>query len=231
MKRPAAFSQAWWLEWGLSAMLVFFALAIFVGLPLETLGLISPTAVGVAITLLFVSGVVAMAGRGWVTYLVGAAAFASLAVRWATEVWPGRVLIVWDMALGILALALLTAFILRQVFRAGPITGDRIRGAILVYLLIALVWCVAYQLVDFLSPGAFRFPDQRLPAPGRLSQELAYYSFITLTTVGYGDITPVSPVARTLSVVEALIGQLYPAILIGRLISLQISSRPGGEAR
>lgn len=230
MRRPAAFSQAWWLEWGLSAMLVFFALAIFVGLPLETLGVISPVAVGVAITLLFVSGVAAMAGRGWTTYVVGTVAVASLAVRWATEVRPGHSLIVWDMALGILALTLLTAFLLRQVFRAGPITGDRIRGAILVYLMIALVWCVTYQLVDFVSPGSFRFPDQRLPAPGRLSQDLAYYSFITLTTAGYGDITPVSPVARTLASVEALIGQLYPAILIARLVSLQISSR-GGDAR
>ncbi len=231
MRRPSAFSQAWWLEWGLSAMLVFFALAMFVGLPLETLGVISPVAVGVGMTLLFVSGVAALAGRGWTAYAVGAVAVASLAVRWVTEVRPGRVLIVWDMALAILALALLTMFILRQVFRAGPITGDRIRGAILVYLLIALVWCVAYQLIDFVSPGSFRFPDQRLPAPGRLSQELAYYSFITLTTVGYGDITPVSPVARTLASVEALIGQLYPSILIARLVSLQISSRPGGDAR
>ena len=60
---------------------------------------------------------------------------------------------------------------------------------------------------------------------GGLNQELAYFSFVTLTTVGYGDITPVSPVARSLCVAEALVGQLYPAILIGRLVSLQISSR------
>ena len=57
-------------------------------------------------------------------------------------------------------------------------------------------------------------------------QTFAYFSFVTLTTVGYGDITPVHPVARVLAVGEALVGQLYPAILIGRLVSLQITSRP-----
>ena len=58
-----------------------------------------------------------------------------------------------------------------------------------------------------------------------------YFSYVTLTTVGYGDITPLYPVARTLAAAEALVGQLYPAILIGRLVSLQIASRSGGGTK
>ena len=54
-----------------------------------------------------------------------------------------------------------------------------------------------------------------------------YFSFVTLTTLGYGDTVPVHPVARSLAIAEALVGQLYPAILIGRLVSLQISARDG----
>jgi len=229
VRRPAAFSQVWWQQWGLSAMLVFLSLAIFVGLPLETLGLVSPTVVGVVLTFLFVSGIVAMAGRGWITLAVGMVAVASLVARWATELWPSRTLALWDMALAMLALALLTTFVLRHVFRAGAITGDRIRGAILAYLLLGLFWCVAYQLLDYVSPGTFHFPERRSISPGRLNHELVYFSFVTLTTVGYGDITPVLPIARTLAVVEALVGQLYPAILIGRLVSLQIAARPEGR--
>ena len=124
-----------------------------------------------------------------------------------------------------IALALLTAFILRLVFREGPITGDRIRGAIAVYILLGVLWSLAYQLLDRLAPGSFHFAETARPTLGRLSHRLVYYSFVTLTTVGYGDITPVHPLARSLAAGEALVGQLYPAILIARLVSLQIASR------
>ena len=227
MRRPAAFSQVWWQERGLSAMLVFLCVALFVGLPLETLGVVSPTIVGLTMTFLFVSGVVAMAGRGWKTMAVAAVVLLFQVVRWLSVIYPSRAISVWDLSLGLVALALLTTFVLRHTFRDARITADRVRGGILAYILLGLMWCVAYQLVETLVPTAFRFPDAHVPAgPGRLSHDLVYYSFVTLTTVGYGDITPVHPVARTLAMVEALAGQLYPAILIARLVSLQMVSRP-----
>ena len=74
-------------------------------------------------------------------------------------------------------------------------------------------------------PGGMNMEHAFVSAHHKM-QSFAYFSFVTLTTVGYGDITPVHPVARMLAVGEALVGQLYPAILIGRLVSLQISSRP-----
>lgn len=110
------------------------------------------------------------------------------------------------------------------MFRSGPITGDRIRGAVAAYLLVGLAFVFAYRLVDDASPGALSIGPIG-PGLRHGAQNLAYFSFVTLTTVGYGDITPVHPAARILAIAEALIGQLYPAILIGRLVSLQISSR------
>jgi Ion channel len=231
VRRPAAFTQVWWREWGLSAMLVFLVLSLFVALPLEAMGVISSTVVGVAMTFLFVAGVVAMAGRGPVTGVVASAAIASLVVRWLSLTSPSRGLDILDLVLGMVALALLTAVLLRHVFREGPITADRIRGAIAVYLLIGVLWCLAYQLLDHVAPGSFHFPETGLLVHGRLSHRLAYFSFVTLTTVGYGDITPLHPIARSLAAAEALVGQLYPAILIGRLVSLQISNRQGGASK
>ena len=126
--------------------------------------------------------------------------------------------------IAVFLLAILTGLVLDHVFRAGPITGDRVRGAILAYLLIGLVWTFAYQLTHRLAPGSFRLGDST-PTPEVFMHGLGYFSYVTLTTVGYGDVTPLHPLARSLAVAEGLIGQLYPAILIGRLVSLQISTR------
>jgi hypothetical protein len=111
--------------------------------------------------------------------------------------------------------------LLRQVFRQGLVTRQRIEGAVAAYLLLGLVWASAYRLVSLQIPDAF---TGAVPHQDELSAGWVYYSFVTLTTMGYGDITPVAPMARSLAVLEALTGQLYPAILLGRLVSLQLVS-------
>ena len=116
------------------------------------------------------------------------------------------------------------ALVLVQVFREGPITIYRIQGAIVVYLLAGFAWAAAYEVVYRALPGAFQFA-QHVVNEGRISHGLLYFSFVTLTTLGYGDITPVHPAARSLAIGEALVGQLYPAILIARLVSMRIASR------
>ncbi len=89
------------------------------------------------------------------------------------------------------------------------------------YLLLGFIWAHAYELVALWHPGAFAGAvDGSLP--------WTYYSFVTLTTVGYGDITPVHPLARAVAVLEALTGQLYLAIMLARLVSLELQSRRDG---
>lgn len=96
--------------------------------------------------------------------------------------------------------------------------AERIRGAICVYFLLGLSWAFLYSTVAALKPGAFAGLTAEA---GRISSQLLYYSFITLTTVGYGDITPVSELARTLAWLQAFTGQMYVAITIARLVSLR----------
>jgi voltage-gated potassium channel Kch len=110
------------------------------------------------------------------------------------------------------------------VLRSGPVTRRRIEGAIAAYVLLGVTWAQAYEMVALAHAGAFA---GRVDDTGGFTGWL-YYSFVTLTTVGYGDIVPVHPIARSLAVLEALTGQLYPAILLARLVSLEVTSRSGG---
>ena len=106
----------------------------------------------------------------------------------------------------------------RAVFEPGRITYHRVVGAILLYLTIGLVFVALYTMVGAYSPNAFN--GLTVTARVSMPSDLVYFSFTTLTTVGYGDIVPVDPVARSLSNIEAILGQLYPATLLARLVSL-----------
>jgi hypothetical protein len=99
-------------------------------------------------------------------------------------------------------------------------------GAVAAYLLIGMVWSLAYYLVTLWIPEAFSVQGSFAPG-GResLQSQLFYFSFVTLTTLGYGDIVAVHPIVRMLVILEGVIGQLFPAILIARLVSLQVQSK------
>ncbi|MFM7374772.1 MAG: potassium channel family protein [Chthoniobacterales bacterium] len=106
-----------------------------------------------------------------------------------------------------------------RVFRSGGITIYRIYGAIAVYLLLGILWGELYILIYLLNPGSFYFDPSTQCGEPPIS-ELIYFSFTTLTTVGFGDIVPVHPIARSMATLEALVGQLYPAVLLARLVTL-----------
>ena len=128
-----------------------------------------------------------------------------------------------DASLSVVCTATLAGFVLFRVLRKGEITLYRVQGAVAAYLLLGLAWTSAYEVVLLASPSAFRFPDANADL-----LSLLYFSFVTLTTVGYGDITPVLPVARSLAVSEAPAGQIFPAVLIARLVSMEIAARVRG---
>ncbi|MEM8829153.1 MAG: potassium channel family protein [Cyanobacteria bacterium P01_G01_bin.19] len=124
---------------------------------------------------------------------------------------------------GVFALYLAVAIylILRDILFANEVTVDIIRGGISVYLLIGFVWALLYGIGVSLDPQAFSQPLIEAESYGKS----IYFSFTTLTTLGYGDIIPVSPWAKMLTNLEAIVGQLYPAILISILVSDYLSQR------
>jgi Ion channel len=145
-------------------------------------------------------------------------------VRWAAlPTLTSTTLSIWPHLLTIATILMLLYILLSQVFAPGPVTPARIQGAIAVYLLFGIGWANAYHIVASKIPGSFTLPGHDLSSVN----EWFYYSYSTLTTVGFGDIVPAHPIARSLSVAEVLTGQLYLAVLIGRLVGMQIS--PGAS--
>ena len=205
-------------------MLVFLCLALFVGAPISAIRGRGTFVFDIFFSLLLLSGVVTVARKTLATVATSALTVATLALRWAAETSELSILWPWGQALAILLLAIFTALVLVQVFQEGPITAYRIQGAIVVYLLMGLMWAAAYQLLARTWPAAFSFA-QGPPTTAGSDYRMVYYSFITLTTIGYGDITPVHAVARSLAMAEGLVGQLYPAILIARLVSMELETR------
>ena len=115
------------------------------------------------------------------------------------------------------------------VMRRQRPVGDRIVGAICVYALIGLAWAKTYEALDGIVPGSFRFPaDTAWAVPGLL--RYTYFSFVTLATLGYGDVSPVTALAGTLAWMEAVTGQLYLAITVARLVALSLADSSTSRA-
>jgi hypothetical protein len=122
-----------------------------------------------------------------------------------------------DIFAGLL-LAYTATIILFYLFSEDRITGDMIMGAICVYFLLGLFWSFVFSTLEICQPGSFQMPQ------GTVNQmTFSYYSYVTLTTVGYGDMTPISAPARSFAVLEAMMGQLYLAVLIARLVGIHIA--------
>jgi hypothetical protein len=219
--RPAP-SGFWTDGRGLSIFLA--ALVAMIIVPaIVPVGLLGRLLVDALVSLMLVSGAAAVADRRRTVLIVSVIAAAALLMRWASWLFPAAGLAIWREISTLATLATLSGVVLALVLRPGRITTRRIEGAIAVYLLLGFTWAQMYELVSLWHPGAFAGVVE-----GRDSNPWTYYSFVTLTTMGYGDIMPIHPLARALAVLEALTGQLYLAILLARLVSLEIQSRRDG---
>ena len=138
----------------------------------------------------------------------------------------------WDTGIKIFCMAILVVMTLKQTFLPGRVNVHRVMGGIAAYLTIGVTWAFGYKLLMEKIPGAIHFPT---PVEGGSATgepaRLIYFSFETLTTVSYGDVYPVHRIARSLTTAEALIGQLYPAILIATLVGMALQARSSHAPR
>jgi Ion channel len=113
-----------------------------------------------------------------------------------------------------------TITIMDHILKSDEVTADSLYGAVCVYLMLGIVWASIYGMLEYVNPGSV-FKGYIGDTVNRMTtNELLYYSYTTLATLGYGDITSVTPVGRIISVLEAIIGQLYLAFLVARLVSI-----------
>jgi len=135
----------------------------------------------------------------------------------------------FTMGLRTVFAAFLITAIFMDIFRRRSITRDAVIGACAAYVLLCVAWGSVFAFQEWLQPGSFHMPTDSSPFFDQESTEfqLNYLSIITMTSVGYGDITPLSPEARVLTSLEAILGQLYLAIVIGTLIGIGVTSRSG----
>jgi len=207
----------------LTLLTVALLLLVFVFAPLHAADIFHSQDIGIAIALGLVVIVLLMSGSLFAVVVMLVAIGLSTAAAMGPDGAAGRMGLYLNVAAWILLGFSLLWVVARTVFAPGQITYHRIIGAILLYLMIGLVFVGLFAAIALAEPTAFSGIAMS-NKPG-LGSELVYFSFVTLTSTGYGDIVPVNPIARSLCNVEAIIGQLYPATLLARLVTLELANR------
>jgi hypothetical protein len=215
----------WSEERSLSVFLALLATQIFVIGPMIRAGLLLDLASDLLFSLLLLAGLLTIVQHRVLRAICGAIVILAIVVRWTGFVADTGGIQVWTTVGDLIASACFLLIVLWQVYREGPITRHRILGAIAGYLLLALCFSVAYGLIEQLIPGSFSVPAAGFEFHERRLDSFLYFSVITLTTVGFGDVLAIHPFARSLVMLESVMGTLYPAILIARLVSLQTERR------
>jgi hypothetical protein len=209
------------IDWLLTVLTGVLILLIFVVAPLQAIGISAFHLFAICLLLAIIGGMVIISNSPTALILMSIALVANLAVFFLRLYYPVPFHLhilagAWLIIAGTLGIVVTQA-----VFRGGRVTYHRIVGAVLLYLLIAVAFATLFAFVGLSHHEAIKgitFDDDQ-----SLASAVFYMSFVTLTSTGYGDIVPVHPLARSLCNIESVIGQLYPATLLARLVTLELS--------
>lgn len=186
--------------------------------------------VSILLSVVLLAAVLAVAHRKGAFFIAVLLAIPAIGGRWINHFWPNMVPPPVFLTAALALIAFVVGNLLRFVLRSPSVNFEVLCASISAYLMLGLMWTVAYWLLDQVAPGSFSFNT----SGGKHSMNgfnAFYFSFITLSTVGYGDITPLSRIARWLAAMEAMTGLLYVAVLIARLVALYSAAKPGDSHR
>ena len=176
----------------------------------------------VGFTLAFLAGLYAIRNERHTLVQGLVLAIPAIVGSWASILIDSTVVLAISRAFEAAFILFVTWVILRYIMTEREVTNDTIFGAVCAYIMIGLVFAIAYGLLETLEPGSFRGITATDP---QSSWEFIYFSLVTMTTLGYGDITPVHEAARSMATVQAITGQFYVAVLVARIVAI-LSSKP-----
>jgi hypothetical protein len=209
---------------GLTVLTIATALITFVVLPFDVLALPGRIVMDVLMATLLILGASATTrSRATMSAVIGLVVLTAMTLI-MDRVWPTPFMSRASTLMSMLTLFVYVGIVLMITFRKGPMNWYRIQGGICAYMLLGLAWAAAFDFVEEIQPGSFRFVSAPQTAD-QLTLKLTYFSFSTLTTMGLGDVTPILPAARSLTIAEAIVGQLFPAILVAVLVAMALQSQ------
>lgn len=177
-------------------------------------------------TAIFLSALFSVSHNKIFLVVGGVVALPALVGLWAPYIGVGTRMLAIGKIAGVVFFAMAIYAILRFVMTQKEVNREVIFASLVVYLLMAVMWSYLYLLTESLAPGSFEALEDVAPADRHMA--LIYYSFVTITTLGYGDITPSSEIARSVTILEAIIGQLYMVVLVAWLVGMHVSRRSRG---
>ena len=169
---------------------------------------------------IFISAIYAVSRKKYHILIAVLLALPMLGAIWSKYYVENKTVIVVGSLCGAAFILFTIIQIVIFIYSHEEVTRDIIIGAAVVYLLMAIMWTFIFTVVETLHPGSFKLPEGLHIAANR---QFLYYSFVTLTTLGYGDITPLTGLARSLCVLEAVLGQLYLVVQVAWLVGVHVS--------
>lgn len=218
-----AFVSNWRFSILLAALLLNMLLAPMFVSPNVNVGIVT---LDIAFTILLVVIVFTVGHnkKTYIAYLI--LALITIAFTWAGLIYEAEIISIYRNLFSIIILTVAMILVIKEVFTGESVTTDTINGALCAYLLLGFTFISVYALIDILDPQSFLYTVNATPLD--LSQhesalERIYFSFITMLTVGYGDIVPHSSTAKFMTVIQAFFGQVYLVVMIARLVGMHVS--------
>lgn len=217
-KKVRFLNRLWDRESGLSGMIILLTIMQFILIPLFGSYSFFMSVLNVFWMLFLLAGIFSFATSNKQATLISIVPLLFVVFSWINVVSKTPFVLVTELILSVCTFLLLIILVLMKVFEPGPITAHRVIGSIVIYMLLAHLWTVVYIFFYEHIPGSFQLTLPEFES-NSIQANFLYFSYVTLSTTGFGEILPLHPFVRALVNLESIFGVLYPVVLIGRLVS------------